>query len=417
MKLKPKLIWVSHMIPYPPKAGLLNRSYNIIRELAREYEIHLYCLNQENLITPYFESYEEGIEEAYSELSTICRKVYMHTPSVKVNKYTKLVNVITGMAIGMPYSSRWLFSRTFRNRILKAVEDIQPDILHLDSICLYENIPSNLIGVKVRVLGHHNIESEMMLRRSQKETSFLMKYIYKNEGRLLKKLEKDGLKKFNLNVVCSAEDGENLRKGTKLDTTEVSIVPNGFDLELLEEFERTPRKIRLLFIGTMDWYPNVDAIRHFYKDIWPALRQSFESVEVDIIGANPPSDIVNITALDNKFRVHGFVDDISDYLKSAYVYICPIRDGGGTKLKLIEAFAYGIPCISNPIACEGIAVENGKHVMFASSVEEYIVALKELVNNSELYDCLSKHSYELVESEYSYRKIVEKYVQSIRGIS
>lgn len=405
------------MVPYPPKAGLLNRSYNIIKELTKEYDIYLFCLDQENLITPYFSSYEKGIEEAYNELSVVCKQVYIHKPSIKVNKYTKLLHVLTGVLTGMPYSSKWLRRRSFINEISKAVEGIKPEIIHFDSICLYENIPSNLLDVKIRVLGHHNIESEMMLRRSQKENGFLLKCIYKNEYQLLKKLEGVSVEKFNLNIVCSDEDGKNLGKTVKIDNTNIAVVPNGFDLQLLEKFERAPRKIRMLFIGTMDWYPNVDAIRHFYKDIWPGLSKRFDSIEVDIIGANPPSDLTKINDIDSKFRVHGFVNDITSYLKNAYIYICPIRDGGGTKLKLIEAFAYGIPCISNPIACEGIEVQNGKHVVFASNTEEYISAVKELVENRDHYDYLSQHSHKLVESAYSYEKIADKYVQSIKGIS
>ncbi|MDX2503323.1 MAG: glycosyltransferase family 4 protein [Gammaproteobacteria bacterium] len=168
------------------------------------------------------------------------------------------------------------------------------------------------------------------------------------------------------------------------------------------------KKNSLIFIGRLNWYPNTAAVRFIAHKIWPALKAVMPGVNIDIIGANPPDDLLMLAGKDSNFQVHGFVNDIHAFLNEAAVYLCPITDGGGTKLKILDALSMNKAIVAHPIACEGIGVTNGKNVMFAESVDEYVAVIKQLFNDKDLRKSIGGEARLLIEEEYSYAKIGKK---------
>ena len=410
---KKKLLWVSHMVPYPPKAGLLNRSYNLIRELSEFYDIDLYCLNQENLITPYFENFDQGLSEAREELAKYCRSLYIDPDPVRVSSFSKMVVTLKSLFRTKPYSTEWLNRKAFSNQLKIIREKQDYDYIYVDSISLVSNVDCHHYKKEKLILGHHNIESEMIRRRSMRTTNLMLKCIFYIEYLKLKRLERKASLEFDRQIVCSSEDSELLSHSTG-DVAHF-VVPNGFDFRLLDGFERTPKANRLLFIGTMDWYPNVDAIRYFMKEVWPLLKKQCPDVEINVIGSNPPADLVELSRSDMSVHVLGFVQDINPYLAEATLFVCPIRDGGGTKLKLIEAFAHKIPCVVHPISCEGISV-NEQHVKFAQTPIEFVEGINALLRDAGEAIQMAERAYRVAENQYSYKVIAEMFSRSVESI-
>ncbi|WP_164744051.1 glycosyltransferase family 4 protein [Saccharospirillum alexandrii] len=408
---KDKLLWVSHMIPYPPKAGLLNRSYNIIRELSNEYDLDLFCLSQRQLVEPYFENYSLGVQESIRTLQTYCVNLHIESKPIVSSFLRKTFLTIKSLLKKYPYSIEWLSSKSFKKSIERQLSLSEYDLIYIDTISLIKNIDLKKLHGKTILIGHHNIESEMMKRRSFNTKNFAMKTLYWIEYKKLLRIEKKISREIDLNVVCSYDDKKVL--DSICETTNSIVVPNGFDFGLIENFKRDPKTNSLLFIGTMDWYPNVDAITYFYDDIWKRLKLEVPDIEIDIIGSNPPERLVKIQENDPSFRVHGFVEDISNFLSSASVYVCPIRDGGGTKLKLIEAFAHRIPCVANPISCEGIEVENMQHVLHASNPDEYVECIKSILESRVNGHELAERAFESIFAKYNYEKIAKDFTKSV----
>ncbi|EAR11146.1 Glycosyltransferase [Reinekea sp. MED297] len=401
------------MVPYPPKAGLLNRSYNIIRELSEIYDIDLYCLNQENLITPYFDSFEQGLTKAKDELSKYCSSLYIEPDPVRVSSFSKMILTFKSLFSTKPYSTEWLNRKSFANQI-KAIRDSQDyDYIYVDSISLISNVESQRYTHEKLILGHHNIESEMIRRRSERTKNLLLKFIFYIEYLKLKRLERIASLEFDRQIVCSAEDSELL--GISTGYRDHFVVPNGFDFRLLDGFCRAPKLNHLLFIGTMDWYPNVDAVRYFLNEVWPNLKQQRPEVIIDVIGSKPPADLVELSKSDPSVKIRGFVQDIEPYLAQASVFVCPIRDGGGTKLKLIEAFAHKIPCVVDPISCEGIKVDD-RHVKFAQNPDAFVEGIKALLDNRKMADQMSERAYQIAEAQYSYKVIADVFSQSLESM-
>jgi glycosyltransferase involved in cell wall biosynthesis len=158
----------------------------------------------------------------------------------------------------------------------------------------------------------------------------------------------------------------------------------------------------LIFIGGMSWYPNREAMLFFARDVWPLLKSKIPGIHMHVVGESPPEEMIELARIDSNYHVHGFVDDIKNIFYKAGIYVCPISDGGGTKLKILDALAMGKPIVANEIACEGIDVTEGKNVLFAETPDEYVNKIKILIESPSLRTALSEEGIKLIQSKYSY---------------
>ena len=253
-------------------------------------------------------------------------------------------------------------------------------------------------------MNHHNIESHMMGRRAIKEKNYFRKLYFHLEYKKLHKYEHDNLPEYDGHIVCSKDDAHRLSTLTR--TNRIEVIPNGIDMSC-DEPVKTIDKGTLLFIGGLSWYPNRDAVLHFFDKIYPLLQETNANVRVDIVGRNAPEELVELSSHDDAISVHGFVDDVSRYYERSNIYICPIRDGGGTKLKILDAFAKKMAVVAYSIACEGIEATHDENVMIADSVEQFAQYVIELVNDTEKCISLGNKAFNLVKQKYNYDSIGE----------
>jgi len=344
-----KILWLSHLIPYPPKGGVLQRSYNLIRELSKYHEVSLLAFNQSALLGSMFPSVSVGKEEAKKQLLAFCKDVeFVDIPS-ESSSSGKYILALKSLFSSSSYTTNWLVSKEMSSAIDAISGDNEFDLIHFDTISLAVYLP--LFEDVPKILDHHNIESHMMLRRAEQESNMFKKFYYYQKGRKISSYEKAICKKFDLHITCSELDSQRLRN---IDASlNVDEIPNGVDVDyFIPDFENE-QGTRLVFAGGLNWYPNQDAMLFFARDIWPILKEKCPEVEMDLIGKNAPKELCELGQWDENYHVHGFVDDVRGYLSRASVYVCPIRDGGGTKLKLLEAFAKGKAVVAHPAACEG----------------------------------------------------------------
>ena len=392
------------MIPYPPKGGILQRAYHLIHEVSHYHEVDLLAFHQPNLMRPLFENLNEGVKTSKNELSRFCNRVEFVDINSDQQRFGRHRLALKSLLTKDPYNINWLKSSQFADILQSMLQSKDYDLVHLDTISLQpyyqyvKHIPS--------VLDHHNIESHMLLRRAENEYNVLKKWYFKQEGHRLEKIEKQICVEVSLNITCSEVDKQRLQK--IVPDSWIEEVPNGVDIDYFKPDDSIKQLRNLIFIGTLNWYPNVEAVRFIAHELWPALKKEIPGISVDIIGATPPEDIVQLSEKDDDFNVHGFVDDILPYMNKAAVYICPIMDGGGTKLKVLDALSMQKALVAHEIACEGIRVEDGKSVMFAQTVDEYIRAIKQLLENDELRYVMGREARRLVEEEYAYEKVGKK---------
>ena len=399
-----KILWLSHFAPYPPKGGASQRSYNMLKQLSKYADVSLLSLAPYSKIASFFNNYEAGMEEIEHELGKYCDEIRLIPHGRHKRQTAKTLNALKSLVRNDPYDVVCLESKELETSLTKALAENNYDAIHLDTIGLWPYVASLDIPL---ILNHHNIESQMLQRRASKTSWPLSQYIRSQESKL-QKLEIQAGAKARINVTCSRDDGQRL---SEIGIDNVAEIPNGVDLSYFsrrQNYQATESGIDLIFAGGLEWYPNRDAMIFFAKKVWPQLKAKAQAATMTVVGRGSIPLLNDIAATDSSFKVAGFVPDVRTYLEQASIYVCPIRDGGGTKLKVLDALGMGIPLIAHPIACEGINVRNGEHVIFAETPKQFCDAILSLSAAPELKMKLSANGRQLIEEQYCYNKIGEK---------
>lgn len=395
------ILWLSHLVPYPPKGGVLQRSYNLIRELSKYHTVYLLAFVQPSLLGAMFSSIEQGEREALNELLKFCKRVrFVSIPSEQA-RFGRFTLTIKSLFTTNGYTVNWLCSEAMFSTVREWCKGTKFDWVHADTIGLVPYAGTET-GIR-KTLDHHNVESDMMMRRASLQRNFLKKLYFLQEGYKLRAYEKRACPQFDVNITCSDLDKDRLLES--IPGLNVAVIPNGVDLEYFCPMNLGEEEHSVIFAGGLNWYPNLDAMLFFAEQVWPLLRRTTPDVRMTVVGKNPPARLTSLAKNDHNFRVMGFVDDVRPYIDKAAVYVCPIRDGGGTKLKILDALAMGKPVVSNPIACEGIDVADGESVLFATSPEDYVKSIARLFDDKDLREKLGRNGRQLITAKYSYTSI------------
>ena len=408
-----KILWLSHLVPYPPKAGVLLRAHYLVKELEKYHEVHLLAFNQRTLIEPYFASYEQGTEAALEKMSEFCKRVKFIDCPIDQSAHGKKLCAIKSLVTSRPYNINWLDDLNYGSLVEQWHKEEQYDLIHCDTISLAPYV-EDIHDIPLS-LDHHNIESHMLVRRAQLETNPLKKLYFWQEGIRLQRFEKTVCPKFDTNLTCSELDSKRLQEICP--NAKITEIPNGVDTSAFIPAEIEPDPATFIFIGTLDWYPNTRAVRYIANEIWPKLKQIVPNATVNIIGSGAPSDLVKLGEEDANFNVLGFVDDLKPYLDSATIYLCPIDDGGGTKLKLLDAFSAGKAVIAHTVACEGLEVQDGKQAFLADSAEAYINQIKQLLDAPERRKEVERNARQHAQDFFSFSAIGKKLADHFSSLS
>ena len=391
-----RILMITHFVPFPPRGGALQRNYNLLRQIAKENEIHLITLTQKALLPT-----AEQLNDSINVVAKYCKSVTVFqipTDRSKILWYLLLFFNLFSLA---PYSV-WRFrSRAMRNEVKKQLAKNQYDVIHIDTIdlALYIKCAPHV----PKVLNHHNIESALLLRRAAKGQNILAKWYIYLQGWKLKKYERKMLQHIDMNVTVSELDGILLKKhcpGAKFTT-----ISNGVDTEYFRPLDVQVNTRSIVFVASLDWYPNLDAVEYLTQAIWPILKREIPGIEMNLVGGPPPEAIVKFGRKDSAFKVHGFVEDVRPYMAAAAVYVVPIRVGGGTRLKILDAMAMGKAIVSTSIGCEGLEVNDGTDIVIADGPEEFVASTAELLRNHDLRKRLGVNARKTVERIYSWDKI------------
>jgi len=410
-----KLFWLSHLVPYPPKGGVLQRSFNLLREISKDFDVYLFCFNQEGFLKSSFPDSGDPLSEALKGLAPYTRKIQVADIPYSQHRFGKHYVALKSLLANQSYTQNWLRSTEAESQIKTFIEDQDFDAVHFDTISL--GVYRHLVTDIPAVLNHHNIESRMLLDRSKKEKNLVKKLYFQMEGQRVLSAEKELCPTFDLNITCSEDDARDLN--TISPKGSVDVVPNGVDINYFyprPDDRPVPSNPCLVFAGGLSWYPNLDAMNYFVDEIWPEIKSRIPDIRMSLVGRAPPKKFIDLSERDPNFVVHGFVDDVRPYLWDATSYICPIRDGGGTKLKILDALAVGVPLIADTFSCKGIAVEADKHVLFAGSPQEYVDQVEKIINDRDLRDSLTINGPQFIKDNFSYENIGRNYSKLISGI-
>src|SRR5208282_2270963 len=241
----------------------------------------------------------------------------------------------------------------------------------------------------------HNIESEILGRYAENDSNWLRHLYALRTAALVRPLEDQLLHLCHAHTVCSERERDVLLQ--RVPHTRIEVVGNGVDVEF---FTANPvhNGVRkdLVFMGRMDYHANIDAALFFAKKIWPLVRARRPELRFVVVGAQPTNEVLALRDLAG-VTVTGTVDDVRPFYQSALAAVVPLRVGGGTRLKVLEAMAAGTPVVSTTLGAEGLAVTPGKNILIADTPEAMADAVVDLQDESPQWQQLAADARRLVQ--------------------
>jgi glycosyltransferase involved in cell wall biosynthesis len=400
-----RVLFLSQIVPYPPHGGVLQRGYNILRELGRQAEVHLLAfVHPDELHTP------EQVVESRRALEAFCERVEFFPLWAKGNRVQRVVALTAGILSPRPFSTIAHRSAAFRRSARAALDTGRYDLVHVDTVGLNPFVEPRP-GVAT-VLTHHNIESMLMERRAAVEPGRFARWALRRESRKLTRYEALAAPRYEVNIMMSAVD-EAVLAG-RVPGIRTAVVPNGVDIDYFAPAAVRRESPALVYAGGMNMFANRDAVLHFLDAIWPLVKAHVPEVTFSVVGQDPPKELLEIAARDQGVRVLGKVPDIRPYINEAAVYVVPLRVGGGTRLKVLDALASGKAIVSTSLGCEGIDVRHGEHLLVADHPEAFAAAVVRLLQDEALRLRFSRAARDVAERLYAWPTIGKRLMSAYR---
>jgi glycosyltransferase involved in cell wall biosynthesis len=388
-----RILYLSPRQCWPAVNGAKLRDYHQARSLGENSELtYLYFM---------------GARATASQDLPFCHKI------VAVNKpkpYTP-GKIVRGIFSRLPLTLSNYYSPEMSAAIAEVTRSTSFDLLYFDSIHTVTYLPALPVAMRKRVVFNwHNIESELMTRYAATTSSVPRKLYASLTARRLEAVEREILWTCFGHVVCSERERQLLLGWEP--KARVAVVENGVDVKAFAAIPERPRN-RVLFVGSMAYHANSDAIVRFAQRIWPAIHERFPQWTLTVVGSDPSA---GVRALSERpgVEVTGTVPDVKPYYSEAVLAIVPLLAGGGTRLKILEALAASVPVISTTVGVEGLHVSNGKEVLIADQEADWLPACSSLAGQSELWRQLASAGRRLVESRYDWDALGQSMVNILR---
>ena len=396
-----KIIVIDEELPYPMDTGKRIRSFNLISRLAKKHSLTYLSYGEQNS--------EEfvAVKNYGMNPKTISKKIQKKSGIVF---YLKLFfNIFSPL----PYMVTSHYSKVFQKALLDEIEQINPEVILCEwspySVFLKKSMKAK------KIIVAHNIEHRIWQRYFENETSPIKKWYIKIQLNKLITFEKETFSSVDGITVVSEMEKEYLTSFCRQDN--IKVVDNGVDLGYFVPSLDQPIANNLVFVGSMNWRPNQDAVNYFVKDIFPSIKKLIPNLTINFVGKEPPKDILRYNEIEG-IHVTGGVPDVRPYIQNASAYIVPLRIGGGTRLKILEALAMRKPIVSTSIGAEGLHVSHNENILLADSPQQFVESIQMILTNEQMRESMADKGQRLVEQQYSWDSIahdLELFLKSINS--
>lgn len=398
-----RVLFLSQIVPYPPHGGVLQRGYNLLRELGRHARVHLLAfVHPDELAT------EAALAESREALKKFCDTVEYFPLWPKASAAHRACALAASAASSDPFSVIAHRSAAFGRAVAQALQTAPVDMIHVDTVALAQFVPWE--RPIPRVLTHHNIESMLMERRGQAEKGWLARKFVQREAGKLRTYEATSAR-FDINIVMSRPDERAL--AAQVPGVRTAVVPNGVDVEYFTP-DPSQETAALVYTGGMNMFANRDAVLFFLNEVFPMVAARVPDVQFYAVGQDPPAELQAIAERDPRVHVTGKVRDIRPFVWKSAVYVVPLRVGGGTRLKVLDAMAMGKAMVSTSIGCEGIDVRDGEHLVKADTPRTFADATVSLLQDPSRRLALGRAARALAEQRYAWPVIGRQLLDAYR---
>jgi len=389
--MRPRILVVMPYSIYPPHHGGAVRLYNLVKQLADRCELYLLIFSKEG---------ED--REQRAALEPFCARVDFH----------RWVPSITRDRFGLEPPGALLFeSDEARAKIVDIVMGFQIDIVQLEYTELGQYISAVPRGVPV-ILTEHDVAFRSFRRK--RELGFQRRF---PEGSAFGSSRADWLRLFRYEVQCdrdadqvhtmSEDDARYLARYLPDGANRLRVLPNGVDSEFYAPPKDGPVRHDVLYVGNFQNLPNVDALEYFVADVWPMVRLRCPGARLTVVGANPSERVQRFDGSDG-ITVLGETADLRPVYHEHRVMVAPIRAGSGTRLKILEACAAGLPVVTTTLGAEGIEYQDGVHMLIADGAIPFAEAVERVLTDDDLCRHLSQAGMGLVREHYDWRLVADR---------
>lgn len=386
---RPRLLFLAHRLPYPPDAGVSIRAFHTLRLLAKTFDVSLVAFHR--AVSARERSELEGHVRA---LEAIVEDVSVHPIGQVGSRLRWVVDHARSTLLRRPYTEFLYSSKEFNRDLLCRLSSTAFDVVHMDSMDLASYLPA-LEGLPV-VCAHHNVESALLRRRASVQKGWGRAAYLRFQAGMLERLERLWCPKVALNIVVSEDDRTLLL--ALAPSGSYTIVPNGVDDHKMQPAGAGDSGV--VFVGGTTWFPNRDALEFFAEDILPIIRSKRPGVRAVWVGRSAKEEQAVYARMG--IQLTGYVEDIRPYVGEAACFIVPLRVGGGTRLKILDAWAMGKAIVSTNIGAEGLRAVDEMNILLRDEPGAFADAVIDVLDNAELRKRLGAAGRAEVEQHYSW---------------
>lgn len=386
--------------PYPPtRGGTQGRTFNLLNVLIRNHEVTL-ITHRSSEVT---EEEINGLKQYVKELV-----IFERPQETDTNIWGKINNYFQFILKGTPPNVRYLYVQEMQDWLDQAVASRKYDVVTCEH---------SANEIYIRPEWKNQIKTVLDIHSSVYLTCYsqLVTGTSPNPQRdrlylpLLRRYEKNTLSKFSQIVVTTDDDQRQMQEFNP--NVPVALVPNGVNLDIFPYRLSDPGGHHLVFVGGLDYVVNIDAVCFFAEEVFPLLQEKYPDVTLTLVGSKPDLKVQNL-AKNSSIFVTGRVPSVAEYLHQATVAVIPMRTGFGMKFKTLESMAAGVPVVASDRGLEGLEVDKPNiplRALRANTIPEYIDQISQLFDDAELREKLSDNGRKLIEENYTWEILGQRY--------
>ncbi len=383
-----KILLICPWLPWPPFDGARIRIHETLKHLSEKHEVTLFANAQ-----------QPDEQDNIDAIAGLCERIEVaYLESGKLSQFGRMAKgLLVGSSFIQSFHYNWRLAQQIRT--ITSTTDFDIVQIELSFLARYADAIDPASRAK-KVLSTHNIETQRFERELRLSSWDARHAVLRADALFFPRWEACAAEKFDGALAVSESDRTWIRE--QAPRCSVELVPNGVDVDFFQP-NRAPDKAepRIVFTGIMDYPPNIDAVCWFADEIFPAMRKAYPRLRFQVVGARP-TDRVKALGDRQGVEVTGRVPDVRPYVNGAAAFVVPLRSGGGTRLKILQAMSMACPVVSTALGAEGLRVEHDRDILFAEDAPQFVAEVGKLLESDGEASRIGSAGRELATSEYAW---------------
>jgi glycosyltransferase involved in cell wall biosynthesis len=397
-----RILFLSQVLPYPVDAGPKMRSYYVLRHLVQQHKVTLLTFVRPGADKP----------EDIAHLAELCQAV--HTVPMRRNRLRDAKFFAQSLFTQTPFIIARDYVPAMADKIRQLARSETFDAVHVDQLWMaqYALIAKQSAPSPPKlVLDQHNAVHLIPGRLADSETNPLKQRILAREARLLAAFEPEICHKCDYVVWVTDEDRRAVAAVSKNKQMLSTVIPICANPTQIQPVSNASNKKRITFLGGLHWPPNAQGIVWFAQHVFPEVRSQIPEARLTVIGKSPPAGLEG-----EGIEITGYVPNLAPYLEETAVFIVPLHAGGGMRVKILDAWSWGLPVVSTTIGAEGMAVQHEENILIADTVPTFAQAVIRVFSDSALALQLSDKGRQTILQKYNWQTIYSAWDDVYRQI-